>query len=157
MSGKNRIVALLQHLNATKKTGNRAHGLITGDIIREGAIATTYSHDNHNLLVIGTNVADMVKAANTVIEAQGGFCVTHNNDVKAFLPLPVGGILSEAPLDKVGQDVKELVESMRALGYKHYNPIMSVSTLSLPVSPALKITDFGLIDVNKGKVVSLFV
>ncbi|RQW20298.1 adenine deaminase [Bacillus sp. C1-1] len=140
-----------------KKTGNRAHGLIAGDIIQEGAIATTYSHDNHNLLVIGTNVADMVKAANMVIEAQGGFCVTHNNDVKAFLPLPVGGILSEAPLEEVGRNVKQLVEAMKALGYKHYNPIMSVSTLSLPVSPALKITDFGLIDVNKGKVVSLFV
>lgn len=107
--------------------------------------------------MIGTNVADMVKAANTVIESNGGFCVVENEDVKAFLALPVGGILSEAPLEEVGQDVKQLVQAMNDLGYQHYNPIMSVSTLSLPVSPALKITDHGLVDVNKGKLVPLFV
>ncbi|UTR08223.1 amidohydrolase family protein [Alkalihalobacillus sp. LMS6] len=139
-----------------KQTGNRAHGLISGDIITSGAIATTYSHDNHNLLVIGTNIQDMVKAANTVIESNGGFCVVENDEVKAFLALPIGGILSEAPLAEVGQDVKQLVQAMKDLGYQHYNPIMSVSTLSLPVSPALKITDHGLVDVNRGCLVSLF-
>ncbi len=99
----------------------------------------------------------MVHAANTVIEAQGGCCVVENGEVKALLKLPVGGILSEAPLAEVGLEVKQLVAAMRELGYKHYNPIMSMSTLSLPVSPALKITDFGLIDVNKGEVVDLFI
>ena len=63
------------------KNGNRAHGLISGDIIKRGAIATTYSHDNHNLLVIGHNVEDMVLAANEVIRSQGGICCVLNGGV----------------------------------------------------------------------------
>lgn len=137
--------------------GNRAYGLIGGDTIKRGAIATTYSHDNHNLLVVGRNRADMVLAANQVIESQGGFCVVEDGQVLSMLKLPVGGILTEEPLTEVSQQVKELRSAMLSLGYVHYNPIMSLSTHSLAVSPALKITDHGLIDVNAGKVVPLIV
>ncbi|OMF04463.1 adenine deaminase C-terminal domain-containing protein [Paenibacillus sp. FSL H7-0942] len=137
--------------------GNRAHGLIGGDTIKRGAIATTYSHDNHNLLVVGRNREDMILAANTVISSQGGFCVVEDGKVLSHLELPVGGILTEEPLAVVSHQVKELRAAMLSLGYVHYNPIMSISTHSLAVSPALKITDYGLIDVNAGKVVSLIV
>ncbi|RKN74227.1 adenine deaminase C-terminal domain-containing protein [Paenibacillus ginsengarvi] len=137
--------------------GNRALGLVGGDAIREGAIATTYAHDNHNLLVLGRSKADMELAANTVIGRQGGYCVVLGGEVIAFLPLPVGGILSEATLDELAVETARLREAMKRLGYRHYNPIMSLSTLSLPVSPALKITDFGLIRTKEGKVVDLFV
>lgn len=139
------------------KTGGRAYGLIGGDTIRRGAVATTYSHDNHNLLVVGHNVADMALAANEVIRSQGGFCVVEDGRVLAMLRLPVGGILTEEPLEQAAAAVQRLREAMESLGYNHYNPIMSISTHSLPVSPALKITDFGLIDVNRGRVVSLLV
>ncbi|WP_411344130.1 adenine deaminase C-terminal domain-containing protein [Paenibacillus sp. WLX1005] len=139
------------------KNGNRAYGLIGGDTIQRGAIATTYSHDNHNLLVVGHQVDDMLAAANHVVGVQGGFCVAGDGSVQAALDLPVGGILTEAPLEETAVQVEQLVSAMRGLGYKHYNPIMSVSTHSLPVSPALKITDHGLIDVNAGKVVPLIV
>ncbi|MBE7681827.1 adenine deaminase [Paenibacillus sp. P13VS] len=137
--------------------GNRAHGLIGGDTIKRGAIATTYSHDNHNLLVVGRNREDMILAANTVISSQGGFCVVEDGKVLSHLDLPVGGILTEEPLAVVSHQVKELRTAMLSLGYVHYNPIMSISTHSLAVSPALKITDHGLIDVNAGKVVPLVV
>lgn len=137
--------------------GNHAHGLIGGDTIKRGAIATTYSHDNHNLLVVGRNREDMILAANTVISSQGGFCVVEDGKVLSHLELPVGGILTEEPLAVVSHQVKELRAAMLSLGYVHYNPIMSISTHSLAVSPALKITDYGLIDVNAGKVVSLIV
>ncbi|MCW3794076.1 amidohydrolase family protein [Paenibacillus sp. LS1] len=137
--------------------GNHAHGLIGGDTIKRGAIATTYSHDNHNLLVVGRNREDMILAANTVISSQGGFCVVEDGKVLSHLELPVGGILTEEPLAVVSHQVKELRAAMLSLGYVHYNPIMSISTHSLAVSPALKITDHGLIDVNAGKVVSLIV
>lgn len=137
--------------------GNRAHGLIGGDTIKRGAIATTYSHDNHNLLVVGRNREDMILAANTVISSQGGFCVVEDGKVLSHLELPVGGILTEEPLAVVSHQVKELRKAMLSLGYVHYNPIMSISTHSLAVSPALKITDHGLIDVNAGKVVPLVV
>lgn len=137
--------------------GNRAYGLIGGDTIKRGAIATTYSHDNHNLLVVGRNREDMILAANTVISSQGGFCVVEDGKVLSHLELPVGGILTEEPLAVVSHQVKELRAAMLSLGYVHYNPIMSLSTHSLAVSPALKITDHGLIDVNAGKVVPLIV
>ncbi|AIQ27628.1 adenine deaminase [Paenibacillus sp. FSL P4-0081] len=137
------------------KNGNRAYGLIGGDTIKRGAVATTYSHDNHNLLVVGHNAADMVLAANTVIAGQGGFCVACGGEVLALLALPVGGILTEAPLAETAEQVLALRTAMESLGYNHYNPIMSISTHSLPVSPALKITDHGLIDVGAGKVVPL--
>lgn len=137
------------------KNGNRAYGLIGGDTIKRGAVATTYSHDNHNLLVVGHNAEDMVLAANTVIASQGGFCVVCDGEVLALLELPVGGILTEAPLAETAARVLALRTAMESLGYNHYNPIMSISTHSLPVSPALKITDYGLIDVGAGKVVPL--
>lgn len=137
------------------KNGNRAYGLIGGDTIKRGAVATTYSHDNHNLLVVGHNPSDMMLAANEVIRGQGGFCVVENGRVLAHLRLPVGGILTEEPLEQAAAEVEKLRMAMESLGYRHYNPIMSISTHSLPVSPALKITDLGLIDVNEGKVVPL--
>lgn len=137
------------------KNGNRAYGLIGGDTIKRGAIATTYSHDNHNLLVVGHSPEDMALAANTVIAGQGGFCVVCDGEVLALLALPVGGILTEAPLAETAERVLALRTAMESLGYNHYNPIMSISTHSLPVSPALKITDHGLIDVGAGKVVPL--
>jgi adenine deaminase len=129
--------------------------LITGDVLKRGAVATTYSHDNHNLLVIGHNKQDMMIAANEVIRKQGGVCCVHDGKVLSMIPLPVGGILSEEPMDIVSKQVQHLTDALKSLGYEHYNVIMSLSTLSLPVSPALKITDHGLINVNEGKTVPL--
>ncbi|UUZ91412.1 amidohydrolase family protein [Paenibacillus sp. P25] len=149
--------ALIATFERYGKNGNRAYGLIGGDTIQRGAVATTYSHDNHNLLVVGRNVADMVLAANEIIRKQGGFCVVEDGKVLASLHLPVGGILTEVPLEETALEVERLRRAMESLGYRHYNPIMSISTHSAPVSPALKITDFGLIDVNGGKVVPLLV
>ncbi|MCL6573792.1 MAG: amidohydrolase family protein, partial [Bacillus sp. (in: Bacteria)] len=86
--------------------GNRAQGLIGGDILKRGAIATTYSHDNHNLLVIGHNPRDMMLAANEVIWNQGGICVVENEEILTILKLEVGGILSEEPLAIVAEQVE---------------------------------------------------
>lgn len=139
------------------KNGNIGFGLVTGDCIKNGAIATTYAHDHHNLMVIGKNIKDMTKAINRIIELQGGICCVENEEILAEVPLPVAGILSEKTVQELGKEVEILREKMSQLGYKHYNPIMSLCTLSLPVSPALKITDKGLIDVNQGKIVNLIV
>lgn len=135
---------------------NRAYGLVTGEIIKKGAVATTYSHDSHNLLVMGRNSEDMTLASNWVIEHNGGICVVHHGKILAALELPVAGILSEEPINILGGKLKEVREALRTLGYKHNNEIMSLSTLSLPVSPALKISDKGLIRVKEQKIVSLF-
>ncbi|MBP1974539.1 adenine deaminase [Cohnella thailandensis] len=148
------LVATFERYGRT--SGNRALGLVGGNTIGRGAIATTYSHDNHNLIVVGRNAEDMLLAANEVIKHQGGYCVTENGRVLAMLKLPVGGILSEEPLEQVAEDASRLVEAMIGLGYEHYTPIMSFSTHSLPVSPGLKITDLGLVRVDEREIVSLF-
>lgn len=139
------------------KNGNIGFGLVTGDCIKNGAIATTYAHDHHNLMVIGKNIKDMTKTINRIIELQGGICCVENEEILAEVPLPVAGILSEKTVQELRKEVEILREKMSQLGYKHYNPIMSLCTLSLPVSPALKITDKGLIDVNQGKIVNLII
>ncbi|HZK86232.1 MAG TPA: adenine deaminase C-terminal domain-containing protein [Desulfosporosinus sp.] len=139
------------------KNNNRAYGLVGGDVLLRGAVASSYAHDSHNLLVLGKNTEDMVLAANWVIENQGGICVADQGRIVAALELPVGGILSEEPLNILAEKLKGVRQALKALGYHHHNEIMSLSTLSLPVSPALKISDRGLINVNEQAIVSLFV
>lgn len=137
------------------KNGNVSWGLVGGDVLQRGAVATTYAHDHHNLLVIGRTKAEMLLAANTVITSQGGYCVVAAGEVVANIDLPVAGILSELPIKELGLRVKSVKDAMQMLGYRHSNPIMSLSTLSLPVSQELKITDKGLVKVNEQKIVPL--
>lgn len=151
---ENSSFGLLSSFERYGKNGNRSHVLIGGDILARGAVATSYSHDNHNLLVIGHSASDMAIAANQVINHQGGICVVENGKVLAMIYLPVGGILTEEPLHEFAPKVQKVRDALKHLGYRHYNPFMSLSTLSLPVSPTLKLTDHGLIDVQKGCVVS---
>lgn len=138
------------------KNYNRSYGLVGGDIISRGALASTYSHDSHNLMVIGRSPEDMAAAANSVIENNGGICVVNQGKILAALQLPVGGILSEEPIDILAEKLSRVREELKNLGYRHHNEIMSFSTLSLPVSPVLKISDKGLIKVNTQEIVSLF-
>ncbi|MGL5617142.1 MAG: adenine deaminase C-terminal domain-containing protein [Sarcina sp.] len=132
-------------------------GLVTGDIIKKGAIATTYAHDCHNLLVVGDKAEDMLMASNKVIENQGGIVVVKDGEILSEIKLNIGGILSEEPMSILGEKIKNFKLVVENLEYKHYNPIMSLCTLTLPVSPDLKITDKGLINVSAGKVVDLIV
>lgn len=138
------------------KNGNRAFGLAKGSILKRGAVAATYAHDSHNLIVMGKSKKDILKAANWVIENSGGYCVADNGKIIASLRLPIGGILSEKSALEVGNDLKKIRESMQNLGYRNLNEIMSLSTLTLAVSPELKITDMGLIEVKSQKKMDLF-
>ena len=131
------------------------YGLVTGDCHKRGAVATSYAHDCHNILVAGANPADMKLALNRVIEMQGGMAAADGGRIQAELPLHVGGILSDRPAKEVGASLARVREAMTGLGYRHYNPIMSFCTLTLPASPALKLTDKGLIDVKACKIVPL--
>jgi adenine deaminase len=137
------------------KNGNKGYALVGGDTIKSGAVATTYAHDHHNLLVMGQNKQDMLVAANNVIYKQGGYYVADQGKVIAKADLPIAGILSDKPMSVLGADMENVEKALRQLGYRHNNIIMSISTLSLPVSPALKLTDKGLVDVIKQKVVPL--
>jgi len=138
------------------KGGGKAFGLVGGDAIKEGAIATTWAHDHHNLMVMGRNIKDMMLAANHIIQTQGGYCAVNGGKILASIELPVGGIVSEERIDIFGEKLKKVRNALKKLGYTHNNEIMSFSTLSLPVSPSIKITDKGLIRVKTQEIISLF-
>lgn len=129
------------------KNGNIAYGLIEGAFTKAGAAATTWSHDSHNLLVLGTDPANMLLAQRRVLELQGGYVVYSGGEIKAETRLPIAGILSDQPVEVLGIELKSVREAMETLGYKNNNVIMSMSTLCLPVSPKLKLTDYGLLAV----------
>jgi adenine deaminase len=120
---------------------------VTGMRLSAGAICTTYAHDSHNLVTIGTTRAAMAAAAEAVIADGGGVAVVLGGDVVARLPLPIGGVMSAAEPHLVADQAQSIREALRSWGWVHLNPFMSVSTLTLPVSPSLKITDLSLVDV----------
>ncbi|WGD36972.1 adenine deaminase C-terminal domain-containing protein [Lysinibacter sp. HNR] len=139
-------------------SGRTAHAPVLGMELADGAVATSYAHDSHNLTVIGTSAAQTARAAERVIELGGGIVVcegetSKTHDISAEVVLPIGGLMTAAPLAEVAHAAGEIRAALERWGWRHRIPFMSVSTLTLPVSPALKISDFGLIDVLERRLV----
>lgn len=130
------------------RNGNMSCGLVEGAFTKPGAAATTWSHDCHNLLVLGNSPADMAAAQNRVLDLQGGYVAAFDGKVQAQARLPIGGIISDQPVEVLAKELAQVREAMRQLGYENNNEIMSMSTLALPVSPEIKLTDVGLLDVK---------
>jgi adenine deaminase len=99
-------------------------------------------------MVMGNDSASILVAQQALLALQGGYVVVHDGKVVATCPLPIGGILSQAPVEELGADLQQVRLSMQQLGYENMNEIMSFSTLSLPVSPAIKVTDKGMMDTK---------
>ncbi len=137
------------------KNNNITHALLDEPIKKRGAIATSWAHDHHNVMVLGNHEDDMVLAQQTLCELQGGYVVVIDNKVVAVAQLEIGGIVSEQPIDVLGRQLQEVREAMKELGYHSHNEIMSLSTLSLPVSPAIKVTDVGIIETKTQKILPL--
>ena len=137
------------------KNDNIARGFADGCIFSRGALCSSYAHDHHNLLAMGDNREDMLTAIKRIEELQGGICIASEGKIIAEVALPIGGILSDLPLDRLAEEIQSVQGAMRKLGIDHPNPIMSICTITLPVSPALKITDRGLIDVKTTRIVDL--
>jgi len=152
-----RDILKLAVIERHKGTGNVGLGFVRGIGLRSGAIASTVAHDSHNLIIVGTNDADMKLAAISVAEMGGGLVAVDNGQVKARLPLPVAGLMSEEPLESVRKEMDRLLSVAREMGSPLDNPFMTLSFLALPVIPALKLTDRGLVDVNKFDFAELFV
>lgn len=138
-----------------KASGHIGLGFVRGFGIQRGAIASTVAHDSHNLVIAGTNDADMLFAAQEVAKMDGGWIVVCEGKVLASLALPIAGLLSDQPLEVVAQHNLELIEATRELGGNAPNPFMSLSFLALPVIPSLKLTDLGVVDVDKFALVPL--
>ena len=140
-----------------KASGNIGLGFVKGFGIKSGAIASTVAHDSHNMIVIGTNDADMYYAAVEIVKSQGGKIIVNNQKTLAHLPLPIAGLMSDKPYEDVEMKLLALDEAAKNIGCKIKDPFMSMAFLSLSVIPELKITDKGLIDVNRFEVTDLFV
>ena len=141
--------ATLAILHRHGRTADRAVAPVIGMALEQGAAATTYAHDSHNLLVLGTSTESMAVAAAAVIGAGGGVAVARGGGIEAILRLPVAGLMSEAPAAQVAAEAAAVRDALHDWGYRHANAFMSLATLSLPVSPALRLTDRGLVDVER--------
>lgn len=148
-------LSLLVVYERYKKTGNKSYALVEGTINKKGAIATTWAHDHHNLMVIGTSKKDMLLAQNSIIDMQGGYIVCEDKQIKAKTILNVGGIINDGDISELSKNIKDVRKAMKNLGYEHINEIMSFSTLSLPVSPEIKITDKGILDTRAQKFINI--
>ncbi|MCM3726162.1 adenine deaminase [Neobacillus cucumis] len=136
-------------------TGAIGLGIVKGLGLKSGAIATTIAHDSHNLIIAGTNNYDMVVAANAIKDMQGGMIVVNQGEVIASLELSIAGLMSDRPYQEVYSKLNEINLALRTLGANdHFNPFLTLSFLSLPVIPELKLTDQGLFQVSTFKHIS---
>lgn len=148
-----KIVVIERH----RASGHVGKGFIRGFGLQRGAIAGSVAHDHHNLVVIGADDTSMQRAAHAVIEMGGGLAAVDGDQVLATLPLPVAGLMSEAPLDVVRRDYDALIAAAQAMGSAMPDPFMAMSFMALEVIPKLKLTDLGLVDVEKFEIIDLFV
>ncbi|MGB7574253.1 MAG: adenine deaminase [Thermodesulfobacteriota bacterium] len=139
-----------------KATGNIGIAFVQGFGLKKGAIGSSVAHDSHNLVIVGTNDQDMLKVVEIIQAMRGGLVVVSDGRVLASLPLPIAGLMSGAPVTQVNHQLEALHGAAKTLGCKIPDPFMTLSFLSLPVIPELKITDKGLVDVNLFKFVPLF-
>lgn len=132
--------------------GNRATGFVKGFGLQRGAIGSTVCHDHHNIAVVGADYADMAVAANRLVEIEGGFVVVEGGRVLAELPLPVAGLMSLGTFEEVRDELVKLRAAATSLGVVLEEPFLQLAFLALPVIPHLKITDMGMVDVDRFEV-----
>lgn len=137
-----------------RASGRVGLGLVKGLGLKKGALASSVAHDSHNLVAVGANDDDLLLAAETVAEMGGGLAAVAEGRVWGRLPLPLGGLMTDRPMAEVRAGLHELRQAARALGVREdYDSFMTLAFLSLPVIPALKLTDAGLVDVNSFRLV----
>ncbi|MGE5587044.1 MAG: adenine deaminase [Clostridia bacterium] len=156
-ASREKDVAKVAVVERHRASGSMAVGLVRGFGLKDGAVASTVAHDSHNLLVVGVDDRDMAAAGNLIADAGGGMAVVRRGEALAILPLPIAGLMSGEPVEKVRADVDELAQAWRALGCTMASPFMTMALLALPVIPELRITNRGLVDTLGFRFVGLFV
>jgi adenine deaminase len=147
-----KIVVVERH----RGTGNIGIGFVQGFGLKKGAIGSSVAHDSHNFVIVGTNDQDIFKAVMTMKKMGGGLVVVAEGEVLGSLPLPIAGLMTDAPVSQVHLRLETLLKASESLGCTLPDPFMTLSFLSLPVIPELKLTDKGLVDVTQFKIVPLF-
>ncbi|TMM24831.1 MAG: adenine deaminase [Actinobacteria bacterium] len=146
-----KIAVVERHLG----TGRIGLGFVHGFGLTRGALGSTVAHDAHNIVVVGMTDADMARVVERLAEVGGGIVAVDDGTVLAELPLPVGGLLSDLPLAEVVERSRACTEAAEELGCRGATPFLTMSFLALSVIPSLKITDQGLVDVDRFELVPL--
>ncbi|GAE27559.1 adenine deaminase [Halalkalibacter wakoensis JCM 9140] len=132
------------------KLGHVGVGIMKGIRIKEGAIVATVAHDSHNIVACGTDDQSISFAINQIAQQQGGIAVVKGSEVLANLPLPLAGLMSLQPFEKINESLQQLEDGLKQIGFEEeWNPFLTLSFLALPVIPSLKLTDTGLFDVEQ--------
>ena len=133
-----------------RHTGHIGIGYLKGYGLKEGAVATSISHDSHNIIVVGSNDADMAAAANRIIENNGGIAVVKNGQILGEVVLKIAGLMSDKSLTEVNDALENAKKQAAVLGVSEgIDPFMTLSFMSLPVIPELRLTTRGIIDVAR--------
>ena len=133
--------------------GNRATGFVKGFGLKRGAIGSTLCHDHHNIAIVGADYADMALVANRLGQIEGGFVVAEGGKILAELPLPLAGLMSLDPFEAVHARLILLRAAAKSLGVVLHEPFLQLAFLCLPVIPHLKITDMGMVDVDRFEII----
>lgn len=139
------------------RKGSISSAFVSGFGLQRGALAGTIAHDHHNLVVIGADDTSMHNAVQAVVKMGGGIAISDGQKILGQLPLPVAGLMSEAPLPTVETQYRKLQQAAKDLGGQMHDPMMALSFMGLEVVPSLKITDMGLVDVDAFDFVSVVV
>lgn len=135
-----------------KGTNHIGVGYVKGYSLKSGAVATSVAHDSHNIITVGCNDGDIAVAVNAIKDSKGGIAVVENGKIKALLELPIAGLMSDEPLTTVNEKLENAKSSAYELGAdKSIDPFMTLSFLSLPVIPSLRITTKGVFDAENWK------
>ncbi|MCX5867467.1 MAG: adenine deaminase [Proteobacteria bacterium] len=156
VSDSSRDLLKLAVIERHGKGGGMGLGLVRGFGIKRGALASTVAHDSHNLIAVGVEDRDLALAVSALKKQGGGYVVAAGGKIRASLPLPVAGLLSEARAGEIIRGMKKLNQAARDLGSTLPRPFSTLSFLALPVIPELKLTDRGLVDVGKFQIISLY-
>jgi adenine deaminase len=137
-------------------TGNVGLGFVKGLGLKKGAIASTVAHDHHNIVVAGVDDESMFAAVQAIAATRGGMATAYDDTVLAQLPLSIAGLMSDQPIETVRRQMDKVLAAARQLGSPLHDPFIALGFLALPVIPSLKLTDLGLVDVDKFQLVSLY-
>jgi adenine deaminase len=139
------------------KNGNIGITFVRGFGLQAGALASSVAHDHHNIIVAGTNDADMAACVQAIEEMQGGLAIASGGKVLGKLPLPIAGLMSAAPVETIIENLGEINAVYKKLGGTLPAPFMTISFIGLPTVPELGLTDKGLVDVLAHSLIGPFV
>ncbi len=148
-----KIAVIERHMHS----GNVGKGFIHGIGLKRGALASSVAHDHHNIVVVGADDASMMTAARRVAAMGGGLVAAEGERVLAEVPLPLAGLMSKEPMGVIRDQVDAAISAAHHLGSPLHDPFMGMSFMALEVIPSLKLTDLGLVDVDKFEFTSLWV